>query len=166
MDRGEGEYFEAGANSTEQEAHQARIAEKIACFYSKNYQIPDQPKIKPFNTNKMDLEKLMEIKLPEDDFTMKDDGEDDLSIDLSKESVIKEAEEKESGFDDLEEITVSNKLQLFKEPRRGILKKRGDEDNKELERWNSVGKLMTFLGMNEQSLKDFAKETSKENFNE
>lgn len=37
-------------NSKEKINHMKRISEKISCFYSRDYQIPDQPKISKLNT--------------------------------------------------------------------------------------------------------------------
>lgn len=37
-------------NSKEKINHMKRISEKISCFYSRDYQIPDQPKFQKLNT--------------------------------------------------------------------------------------------------------------------
>lgn len=36
-------------NSKEKLNHMKRISEKISCFYSRDYQIPDQPKVSKLN---------------------------------------------------------------------------------------------------------------------
>jgi hypothetical protein len=43
--RGEGECLEYGQNSLEIKNHEERVKRKINCVYSREYQIPDQPKI-------------------------------------------------------------------------------------------------------------------------
>lgn len=41
-----------GKNSSEKQIHAERVSEKIMCYYSRDYQIPDQPKINKINTEK------------------------------------------------------------------------------------------------------------------
>ena len=83
---------------------------------------------------------------------------------MSKESAVKETEKNEI-YDDTEEILIKNKIQLGKEPKRGILKELNkDETQTEYNRWRTVEKLMTFLGLNDCATASYIKQISKKNF--
>lgn len=176
MHRGEGECLEYGSHSTEAQSHADRIKKKINCQYSRDYQIPDQPRICQLNKKTFDPKKLVVIKLPEDAFkeSKKASQEDsdtswndeELSIDLSKESAVKEQGAKKrhrrQRHGDLDEIEMKNLLQIDREPRFGILKqtKTTNESNTEITRWQNLKRLTTFFALNEETCNDFISEVS------
>jgi hypothetical protein len=52
-------------NSKEKINHSKRISEKISCFYSRDYQIPDQPKIIQLNLKTDSPNPIIKIKIHE-----------------------------------------------------------------------------------------------------
>lgn len=62
---------------------------------------------------------------------------------------------------ELDSLIQHNKLQLLKEPKRGILKSSKMESSEERERWQSGLKLLTLLGINLDKPQQFIHQTSK-----
>lgn len=61
---------------------------------------------------------------------------------------------------ELDSLLLTNKLQLLKEPKRGILKSSRLESSEERERWQSGLKLLTLLGINLEKPQQFIHQTS------
>jgi len=141
--------------------HKNRTSKKICCCYAKEYQIPNQPKLQPINSEGPHGSTI-KIIMPEDAF-----GEgsaiEDNSIDLSKNSDVKDDATDEDDF--LDELLMENKIQIFKEPKRAILRRTGEyESQDEKARWTAVVKLLELYGINIELSKSFIEKTSKSNF--
>ena len=100
----------------------------------------------------------------EEEDVEKDDG-DDASIDLSQGSDIQKDQKDIEEDRLLEELLLQTKSQIFKEPRKTILRiKNSIETHSEKDRWNSVQKLLSFLAVNVDNPKKLINKTSKKIF--
>lgn len=164
-------------NSKEKENHAKRISTKISCFYSRDYQIPDQPKISKLNTKierESETQKIIfkdewetvVVPAPEnEDLHEKIEEEKAGNFYLLQEVTpdgeqeVEEGEPKDSEDDNL---SVYTQIQLQKEPSKGILKATcPGETAEDRDRWSSAIKLLTFFGLNFEKNSEFLTQTSR-----
>ena len=134
---------ELGGESKEKEIHAERILEKIACYYARDYQIPDVPKINVINTEAPSRGRIMiptntaiEGKQTEVHSKRASNHSSKKSSPLKAEIL---EEEKQRQF-------IRN--QLKKEGKKSILKSRdNDETFEDIEKWGVVGQIFNTLGI-------------------
>lgn len=167
-------------NSKEKENHAKRISTKISCFYSRDYQIPDQPRITKVNSSTVTPPEVLKI-------VFKDSWDPVEAPVLEVEEEPEKIEEEKAGkfflfseiapFADVDEevierndseddnLSVYTQIQLQKEPNKGILKATcPGETAEDRDRWSSAIKLLTFFGLNFEKNAEFLMQTSRLGF--
>ena len=153
-----------------------RISEKISCFYSRDYQIPDQPKFSRLNLKTDPEHQVIRITfkdnwavvqpmIPEKTSTEGENlelkqGNFELQTEeaINADGIDVEGEQKESDDDNL---SVYTQIQLQKEPNKSILKATcPGETAEDRERWAAAIKLLTFFGLNFEKSSEYLTQTS------